>query len=165
MNTLLIGNITSFVGCMIMVCIGFLKRKKQILAAQCVQSLLMGMGHLVLGGIGGFVCSMLTIVRNLICVKRSLGLGLKLLFIGLQFVLTINTLGDGLISWLPIFATILFTMFMDTRSEVTLKAALMGTLAIWVVYDFHYRNYVTFVFDLLTICSNGIGIFMLKKGR
>lgn len=165
MNTLLIGNIASFIGCMIMVCIGFLKTKKQILAAQCVQSFLMGLGHLVLGGIGGFVCSMLTILRNLICVKRHFGLGLKLLFIGLQFILTINTLGDGLISWLPIFATILFTMYLDTTSEVTLKSALIGTLAIWVVYDFHYRNYVTFLFDLLTIGSNVIGIYMIKKGK
>lgn len=165
MNTLIIGNVTSLIGCMIMVCIGFLKKKRTILVAQCAQSAIMGLGHLILGGIGGFVCSMLTIVRNLICVKRNLGLGLKLLFIGLQFVLTINTLGDGFISWLPIFATILFTMFMDTKSEVVLKAALMGTLAIWVVYDFHYRNYVTFVFDLLTITSNGIGIYMLKRGK
>lgn len=165
MNTLLIGNLTSFIGCIIMVCIGFLKTKKQILTAQCAQSLLMGLGHLILGGIGGFVCSMLTIVRNLVCIRRQLGLGLKLLFIGLQFLLTINTLGDGLISWLPIFATILFTMYMDTKSDITLKAALMGTLAIWVVYDLHYRNYVTFVFDLLTICSNGVGIYMLKRGK
>lgn len=165
MSTILIGNATSFIGCMIMFCIGFLKTKKQILAAQCVQSLLIGLGHLVLGGIGGFVCSMLTIVRNLVCVRRRLGLGLKLLFIGLPFVLTINTLDGGLISWLPIFATILFTMFMDTKNDITLKAALMGTLAIWVVYDFHYRNYVTFVFDLLTICSNAVGICMIKKGK
>ena len=33
MNTLLIGNAISFVGCLIMVAIGFLKKKKQILIA------------------------------------------------------------------------------------------------------------------------------------
>ena len=165
MTAEIIGQIFSIIGMALTIVSFQMKTKKQILAAQCIQSFLMGMGHLVLGGIGGFVCSMLTIARNLICVKRHFGLGLKLLFIGLQFVLTINTLGDGLISWLPIFATILFTMYLDTTSEITLKSALIGTLAIWVVYDFHYRNYVTFLFDLLTIGSNVIGIYMIKKGK
>ena len=51
MNLLLIGNAISMVGCLIMVLIGFLKRKNAILIAQCVQCLFMGAGNLILGGI------------------------------------------------------------------------------------------------------------------
>ena len=37
MNTLLLGNAISMIGCLIMVAIGFLKKKKQILVAQSFQ--------------------------------------------------------------------------------------------------------------------------------
>jgi hypothetical protein len=165
MSTLLVGNIASFIGCSIMVCIGLLKKKTHILAAQCVQSLFMGLGYLVLGGFGGFICAIMTILRNLVCLKYRFGLGLKLLFIGLQFLLTANTLSIGLISWLPVMTTILFTMNLDTPSEVKLKSVIIITLILWLIYDFYYHNYVTFLFDFLSICSNAIGIYMIKKHK
>ena len=165
MSTLLIGNTASFIGCSVMVCIGFLKKKTHILTAQCVQSLFMGLGYLILGGFGGFICGMLTILRNLVCMKYKFGLGLKLFFIGLQFLLTANTLDAGLISWLPIMTTILFTMNLDTPSEIKLKTVIIVTLILWLIYDFYYQNYVTFVFDFLSICSNVIGIYTIKRQK
>jgi 16S rRNA (cytosine1402-N4)-methyltransferase len=64
MNTLLIGNAISMIGCLIMVGIGFLKKKNHILIAQSVQCLFIGSGNLILGGISGFICNMVTIIRN-----------------------------------------------------------------------------------------------------
>lgn len=69
MNLLLIGNAISMIGCLIMVLIGFLKKKNHILIAQCVQCLFMGVGNLALGGVSGFICNIVTILRNLVFVK------------------------------------------------------------------------------------------------
>ncbi len=51
MNPILIGNIISFAGAIIMVLIGLIKERKKILSAQIAQFALMGLGNLVLGGV------------------------------------------------------------------------------------------------------------------
>lgn len=165
MSILLIGNCVSFIGCMIMVAIGFLKKKSQILAAQSIQCCFMGFGNLILGGVSGFICNMVTIVRNLAFVKYNPTTALKLFFIGLQILLSLGTLGDGLISWLPILSAAMFTWFLDTKSEARLKVVIFITMIMWLTYDLYYRNYVASAFDVMTMISNLIGFFMVKKSK
>lgn len=163
MNPLLIGNAISMVGCLIMVCIGFLKKKNHILIAQSVQCLFIGAGNLILGGISGFICNMVTIIRNLAFLKFRNTTALKIFFILLQFVLSIGTLSAGWISWLPILAATLFTWCMDTHSEVRMKFVIIATSFLWLTYDLFFRNYVASAFDVMTILSNCIGLSMIVK--
>lgn len=165
MNFLLIGNAISMIGCLIMVLIGFLKRKSHILFAQCVQCLFMGVGNLVLGGISGFICNIVTILRNLVFLKFRNTTFLKIFFILLQFVLSIGTLSAGFISWLPILAAALFTWCMDTRSEAKLKICILCTQVMWLTYDLYYRNYVASAFDVMTFVSNVIGLYMVTRKK
>ena len=88
MNSLLIGNAISMVGCLIMVLIGFLRKKNQILIAQCVQCLFMGVGNLTLGGISGFICNIVTILRNVVFMRFKNTTFLKVSFVLLQFFLS-----------------------------------------------------------------------------
>ena len=88
MNTLLIGNAISMIGCLIMVLIGFLKKNSQVLIAQSVQCLFMGLGNLVLGGISGFISNVVTILRNVVFLKFRNTVFLKVFFILLQLVLS-----------------------------------------------------------------------------
>lgn len=165
MNTLLIGNIISGIGCAIMVAIGLLKKKSHILVAQCIQCGFMGAGNLILGGVSGFICNIVTILRNLVFVKLPVTTTLKVFFIGLQVVLSLNALGDGMISWLPILSAAIFTWFLDTKSEATLKKVIITTQILWLIYDIYYRNYVAVTFDVLTMCSNVVGIFLVRKAK
>ena len=165
MNLLLIGNAISMIGCLVMVLIGFLKRKHHILIAQSVQCLFMGMGNLLLGGISGFVCNMVTIVRNLVFLKVPNTAFLKVFFILLQFVLSIGSLSSGLVSWLPLLAAVLFTWCMDTKSETKLKICILTTQVMWLTYDLHYLNFVASAFDVATMISNCIGLYMICKKK
>lgn len=165
MNLLLIGNAISMIGCLIMVLIGFLKQKSQILAAQCIQCLFMGVGNLVLGGISGFVCNIVTILRNLVFLKFRNTTFLKILFIVLQFVLSIGSLSTGFISWLPILAAALFTWCMDTKSEAKLKICILCTQVMWLTYDLYFRNYAASAFDVMTMVSNLIGLYLVCKKK
>ena len=165
MNPLLIGNAVSMIGCLIMVLIGFLKRKNHILVAQCAQCLFMGMGNLVLGGISGFVCNIVTIIRNLVFLKFRNTTFLKIAFIVLQFVLSMGSLSAGFISWLPILAAALFTWCMDTRSEAKLKICILITQVMWLTYDLYFRNYVASAFDVMTMVSNCIGLYMVCRKK
>ena len=165
MNLLLIGNAISMVGCLIMVFIGFLKKKNHILVAQCAQCMFMGVGNLVLGGISGFVCNIVTILRNIVFLRfRNTNL-MKITFILLQFVLSIGTLSAGWISWLPIVSAALFTWCMDTKSEVRLKIIILCTQVMWLTYDLYYLNYVASAFDVMTMISNLIGLYLICKKK
>lgn len=165
MNLLLIGNAISMVGCLIMVLIGFLKKKNHILIAQCVQCLFMGVGNLVLGGVSGFICNIVTIIRNLVFVKFRNTTFLKIFFIVLQLVLSIGTLSAGFISWLPLMAAALFTWCMDTKSPAKLKICILCTQVMWLIYDLYYRNYVASAFDVMTMVSNFIGLYMVTRKK
>lgn len=163
MNIILIGNIISFIGCLVMVSIGFIRKKERILGVQCLQFGIMAVSNLILGGISGTISNVVSIVRNVVFTRRSVTKPLKLIFIALQVVLSLGALRAGWLEWLPIFAAGIFTWFLDVKSEVTLKIVIIGTSAMWVVYDLCHQNFVAMTFDLLTMGSNLIGIFMLKK--
>ncbi len=165
MNFLLIGNGFSLFGCLIMVAIGFLKKRRQILLAQSVQCLFMGVGNLVLGGVSGFVCNIVTILRNLVFLKCNNTTKLKVFFIMLQFLLSIGSLSQGFISWLPLLAAILFTWCMDTPSEAKLKICILITQVMWLTYDLYFLNYVASAFDVMTFVSNSIGLYMVTRKR
>lgn len=165
MNTLLIGNAISMVGCLIMVLIGFLKKNSHILIAQSVQCVFMGVGNLVLGGVSGFICNIVTIIRNLVFLKFRNTTALKIFFIVLQFLLSIGTLSAGWISWLPILAAALFTWYMDTDSQAKFKIVILCTQVMWLTYDLYYRNFVASAFDVMTMASNLITLYSICKTK
>lgn len=163
MTPLLIGNAISMAGCLIMVGIGLLKRKNHILIAQSVQCLFMGVGNLMLGGVSGFISNIVTIIRNLVFVKFRNTTFLKVLFILLQFVLSLGILRAGFISWLPLISAAIFTWCMDTRSAAKLKVCILCTQVLWLVYDLYFRNFVASAFDVMTMVSNIIGLYMVCR--
>ena len=68
MNVVL-GNIISLAGCIIMILIGFIKSKQKIMFAQCVQFTLQGISHMVLGGVSGAIGCAVSILRNIVFSK------------------------------------------------------------------------------------------------
>lgn len=165
MNIVVIANMISMIGCIMMVGVGFLQKKRTILLVQCVQFSFLAAANLLLGAMTGFVSGIISIVRNLIFTKNENTRALKLVFIAVQVALSLSVGIHGLIDWFPIFSTILFTWFLDTKSEVRLKLVMIAAQTFWLIYDFVYLNYVTCAFDGLTILSNFIGIVMLLKTK
>lgn len=160
---ILIGNLAAFAGCMMMVLIGFIKKKERILLAQCLQFGFLGLGNLCLGATAGFISGIVSVTRNLVFYKVKGTLGLKLGFIGLQVLLTLLTWNGGLIECVPVLAAVLLTWFLDTKSDVQFKLIIIAVQVLWGIYDWHYANYVAFTADILTMLSNFIGILMIYK--
>lgn len=165
MNTFVIGNAVSMIGCLIMVAIGLLKKKSHILIAQSVQCCFMGCGNLILGGVSGFICNIVTIIRNLVFVKFPVTTRLKVFFIGLQLLLSAGSLSGNLVTWLPLVSAALFTWFLDTKSTAKLKLVILATQVMWLIYDLYYRNYVAAAFDVMTMVSNLVGFFMVRTSK
>lgn len=162
---LILGNALSLVGCIMMVAIGFVKKKEKILHYQCVQFGFMAAGNLVLGGMSGTIANVVGIFRNLAFAKNKGGWGLKARFILIQLVISFVCWIPDVFELLPIVATVIFVLFLDTKSDVLFKAINILAMAMWVVYDFSNRNYVAFIFDILTIVSSAMAMVSLLKGR
>jgi len=159
----ILGNLVSMLGCALMVTIGFVRDRKRVITLQCFQFGFLGLGNLILGAFSGFISGVVSIARNLIFPRVGGGLGLKLVFIAVQVVVTLLAGWAGPISLLPLGAGILFTWFIDTKSDAQLKWVIILAQILWGIYDFHYRNYVSFTFDILTILSNLLGLILLKR--
>lgn len=166
MNIVLLANIISFSGSLIMIAIGLIKEKRKILLAQCGQFALMGAGNVLLGGITGGIANGVSILRNVLCLYVPFTLPWKIGFVVLQGALSLAMNREGLIGWLPFFAACIYTMSLSTKDEKLLKWVMIAGQAAWVIYDLTIKNYAGFVFDILTIFSNLAGIFMLmRRGR
>lgn len=165
MTPLLLGNLVSLAGCLLMVAIGFVRKKERILGLQCIQFGIMCTGNLILGAWAGAIAGMVSIARNLAFFKREGTLKLKLLFIVIQLLLSWSSLQTGWLEWLPLLSTVLFTCFLDVKSEVLLKIVLIFAQSFWLVYDLCYRNYTTMIFDFLTMVSTTIGMVMILREK
>ena len=165
MNIVVIGNVISFAGAMLMVAVGFLKTRKSILLTQCSMFTLMGIANIILGGMTGAISSLVSILRNLLCLKGPLTVPMKLFVIAVQVLLSarLNTL--GWIGWLPIISACFYTWMIDVNDETRLKVVLIVAQSMWFVYDLTIQNYVGFTFDILTILSNMYGISSLRAGQ
>ena len=165
MNTVLLGNIVALIGAALMVSTGFLKTKKQILVAQCFQYGALSASNAILGAFTGITANVIGIARNLFCMKREFTVPWKLAFIAAQLALLFAFNSDGWLGLLPAAATCVYTWFLDLKDERKLKLVIILTVLCWAVYDFLFRNYVTFAFDLGTVVSNTVGIITLRKAE
>lgn len=162
---LILGNVLSLFGCAIMVAIGLVKKKEKILLYQCVQYSFMGLGNLVLGAMSGTISNLLGIARNLVFARTKGSWWLKALFILIQLAMTAASWNGRAIEVLPILATVVFVLFLDTKSDILFKAINIAAMVMWVIYDFCYGNYVAFTFDILTIVSSFLALHSLRKGK
>ena len=163
MNHIIIGNIISFAGCVLMVLAGFIKRKNNIIKLQCAQFSLMGAANIVLGGISGFIANVISLVRNVFTLRFPLNLPAKLVFIIVQAAVTIPFNNHGLIGYLPLLATVIFTWFLDTKSDMVMKIVMTVTQAMWIVYDTVIKNYVGVAFDTAALIADFIGIYLISR--
>ena len=160
---LILGNAVALIGCVLMVLVGFLRKKEQILPVQCFQFAFLATGNLILGGVAGFISGIVSIVRNLVFARSGGSRNWKIAFIVIQTALTFVTGWPGLLGCLPLISGIILTWFIDLNSDTQFKIAIIAAQLTWVVYDWHYRNYVAFAFDIFTILSNLTGILMIRR--
>lgn len=148
-----------------MVLTGLIKSKNKILVVQCVQFTLMGISHYLLGGMGGVVATVVSILRNLVFFRFKITVPLKLLFIALSVGLSLGTVTLNPITWLPILATCLFTWILDSEDIIKFKNVMILTLFMWFVYDAYHLNFVSAAFDAFTIVSTSYSIWSIRKER
>lgn len=160
---IVIGNIIMTVASIIMVCIGLLKTKKQVLWWQSLQIGLMAVASLFLGTIPGFIADIIGIVRNVLSYKSKLN---KVMQVLLSLIAVICILAFNNIGWLgllPMAAAVTYTLAINTQNVKTLKIVLLLTMIMWAVHDFAVQSYVSCAFDIFSAITCVIGILRKEK--
>lgn len=162
---IVIANVISIISCTMMVLIGLIKDKNKILLSQCAQFTLMGISHYLLGGMGGVVATVVSILRNIVFFKFKTSVPLKILFVVLSVVLSLGTVTVNPITWLPILATSLFTWVIDSEDIIKFKNVMILTVCMWFVYDAYHLNFVSAAFDAFTVVSTGFSVWQIRKAK
>jgi len=160
---IVLGNGIFFLGAVILMLLGLVKTKRNILIAQILQEGFMGAGMLILGGISGFIADTIAIIRNLVCIRWKFTLLCKLIFIAAQVGLYAAVGSEGIYGWMPVMAMALFTWFLDSENVILLKVLIVVMQLMWLIYDISIQNYVGMVVDLVSAFTNLVGIFIVRK--
>jgi hypothetical protein len=173
MNLFIISQVFAIAACVLMVAIGYLKRKRTILLAQNVQFILFTISYACIGGISAVVGNTISLIRNTICLKWNLNKPLQVFFIILQgivtyvslYVLTTNNVSHGILDWLPFLAATLITITLSSKSDLVIKLGCIGSILSFGTYDFILSNWTVFAFDCFSLFTSLIGVYRILKDR
>lgn len=164
MNTyVVIGNAIAFISAFIMMVSGLVKNKKKILYMQNIQMIVAAISNGFLGSIPGIINNMVGCVRNVLCYNDKLGKKEQIIIgvISATLMFFFNNL--GVIGLLPLFCTIIYIVFINTKSIMKFKILNLATLILWIIHDLYIKSYVYVIFEVGAIFSNMISMVQIKK--
>ncbi len=156
---LVVANVLAFAGCMLMVLAGSVKGEKNTLRIQNGMLAIMSVANLLLTGYTGAAVNVIGIARNILYNRKRLTMPVKVLLVAVAAVATFLLNNHGLIGYFPTMTMVLFTFCLGFGGVVGIKSITIVSQILWAFYDFTYRNYTAFIFDILTVISCIIGIY------
>lgn len=160
---IIIANIIALIASILMVIAGLQKRKKTILLIQIIQIALSVISNLLLGGYTGAIINALSCIRDILCYKDKMGVKEKIIIILLAVGLSLVFNNLGWIGLLPVVATVVYIIFMNTKDVVKFKSLIIFSMIMWLVYDLYIKSYTSGVFDFMSIIANIIAIWQIKR--
>lgn len=165
MNYLLIGNMIALAASILQASSGLVKNKQKIIYMHSVQKIFGVISNLVLCGITGALMNLVGFIRNVLCYKHKLGIKEKIILIILSTALSLYANEINAISFLPMIATIIYTLLMDIKDIIKFKRLALVTTIMWFIYDIFINSYTGALFDLAYILTNLITIIRLKLAK
>ena len=163
MIQILIGNIIALIASILMVLSGLQKNKKKILFIQIIQIALSIISNIVLGGYTGAIINALSCIRDILCYKDKMGVKEKIIIILLAVGLSLVFNNLGWIGLLPVVATAVYIIFMNTENVVKFKMLIIFSMIMWLAYDVYIKSYTSGVFDFMSIIANIMAIWQIKR--
>ena len=178
MDLFIVSQIFAIAACLLMVGIGYLKTKRNMLLAQNVQFILFTISYACIGGIAAVVGNLVSLLRNTICLKWNLNTPLKVFFIVLQGAITYISLYNvwfswlpkmagthGIMDWLPFAAATLITLTLSSKNPMVIKLGCIGSIICFGTYDFILHNWTVFAFDCFSLFTSLIGVYRILKDK
>lgn len=163
MNLIIIGNIIALIAASISIIIGIIKNRKKIIYIQTIQFFTYTISNLVLGGISGAIADLIGMVRNILSYKEKLTKFAITLILVISTILTLMFNNLGFIGLLPLFSTIIYTVFINEKNPLKFKLLFLITAILWFFYDFAIKAYTSATFDFFTIITSSVTAYQIYK--
>ena len=157
---ILLANLFSTAACIVMVTLGFVRKKENLINGQAIQLGLLAVSNTLLGAFSGTIGNVIGVVRCLILPKAKKTINWKIGFILVQLVATVLMMvfvtKDYAIwqCWIPFVYAVILTCVLDCKSVVVFKIAIAIAQALFFFFDLYYVNYGSMAADLLTVFTN-----------
>ena len=163
MNTLILGNIVALIAASFSIFLGITKNRKKLIFIQSIQFLTYTISNIILGGISGGIANLISAIRNILCYKNKLTKVAILLITSLSTILTLIFNNLGFIGLLPLFNTIIYTLFINEKNPFKFKLLFLISAILWFIYDFVINAYTAAIFDFSTIIVSTITAYQMHK--
>ena len=139
------------------------KTAKGVLLVQCVSQLFYTIGTVVLKGYSGAVQNVVSMIRNLVAIKKINSKVIEWILVGLGVVLGIGFNNLGLIGLLPVVANLQYTLavFKFKDNERALKISFIICIALFAIFNIAILNFVGVCSNLVVLITTLI--VLLKK--
>jgi len=162
---IIVGNILALLASIFMVITGLIKNKKKIIYIQSIQIFLFILSNAVLGGITGVIINLVSFIRNILCYKDVFNLKVKIFLISVSIILSLLFNNLGIIGFLPLISTVLYTFLMDIKDVIRFKYINIIVTTLWFIYDIFILSFTSAAFDFMCIIANIITIYKMKKSN
>lgn len=161
MNTIIFGNIIALIAASFSIFLGITKNRKKLIFMQSIQFLTYTISNIILGGISGGIANLISAIRNILCYKNKLTKVAILLIISISTILTLIFNNLGFIGLLPLFNTIIYTIFINEKNPLKFKLLFLITAILWFIYDFTIKAYTAAIFDFSAIITASITVYQM----
>lgn len=158
-----VANIVALMASFIMIVVGMLKDKKQILIFQTLQIALLMISNVILSAFTGAIVNLLSCFRNVLCYKGKLNVMNKILITSITIGVPLLTQDLIWIDLLPIACAVIYVWCMNTNDMLKFKVLTAGTSLGWFIYDFYIMSYTSALFDLGCAITSTIVFFQIKR--
>ena len=163
--TVIIANVIDLIAAFLQIGSGSIKQKSKILVVQIIQLLLQAVSMLLLGGVTGAVSNVLSCYRNYLCYKEKLNTLWKVILIAASIGMTVFLNEQGFLGIIPAAVCTVYIIFMDVKDPVKFKLLVMLSFVPWIFYHFILKSYVGAIFDIATILTNAVTLYVMVKEK
>ncbi|MCX4249491.1 MAG: YgjV family protein [Bacilli bacterium] len=160
MAYVVVANIIALIGSVFMVLASYVKSDKRCVILQSFQIFMFIISNIILKGITGVVINSLSLLRNIFAYKQKLNNYIKYMILGFMVVLSIMFNNLGIVGYLPIIGTTVFTIFINNEDTFKFRLSLSFSILMWLIYDVYIMSYSSAIFDLFSVIG---GIFVLFR--
>lgn len=163
MNYIIIANIVALIGSIFMILANYASDEKRCVLLQSIQIFMFIISNILLRGITGIIINTLSLIRNILTYKQKFNTYIKYFILLLIVILSIIFNNLGIIGYLPLTGTVVFTIFIDSKNNYLFRLSLSFSVLAWLIYDIYIMSYTSAIFDFLSIIGGIIAIIKLKK--
>ena len=143
------------------------KKARDVLWVQCLSQFIYGLGTVILKGYSGAVQNAVSIIRNLVAIKKieSKVVEWILVLLGVGLGVAFNNL--GLIGYLPVVANLQYTLavFKFKNNDRALKISFAICVALFAAFNIAIFNFVGVISNSVVMVTTLIMIFKGGKDK